>query len=131
MTGLSVDYTNFEKMRKINSIVSLLFLAVVLYQCSPGKNIEYNIYEGLQPEDKAYILTMVESGQGLYKEYCSQCHGIFSKGKDHIPNFSKEAMDDYKTSFVMKDEKNHSVATNITSEELDQILMFLTFYKRD
>lgn len=126
-----MDCINFKRMRKIYLILISLFLASTFYQCSPGKNIEYNIYEGLQPEDKAFILSTVESGKGLYKEYCSNCHGIFTKGKEEIPNFSKEAMDDYKNSFVLKDKKNHSVASDLTSEELDQILIFLTFYKRD
>ncbi len=117
-------------MKKLLLILTAIVLVNLLNQCSPGKNIEYNIYEGLRPEDQAYIRSTVEAGKGLFQENCASCHGIFTKGKSDITNFSKEAMDDYKSSFVAKDEDNHAFAANLSLEELDQILLFLQFYKR-
>lgn len=112
-------------------ILTILSLALLLPSCYRGKNLEYNIYQGLREEDKAFIRSEISAGKELYKVYCSDCHGIFTKGKDDITNFSKEQLHDYKSSFVMKDEENHSVATNLSTHELDQILMFLMFLKRD
>jgi len=110
----------------------LLLTAVILFSnCSSSKNIEYEIYQGLKPEDREFIMSMVEPGAELYKTSCSECHGIFGRGKAEVTNFSEEQLHDYKSAFIMGDPENHAVSDNLTAHELDQILMFLMFLKRD
>lgn len=121
---------NFVAMKKVQFLLMMVLLIGGILNCSPGRNIEYNIYEGLRPEDKAFILATVEEGKEIFKVNCSKCHGIFTKGKKDIVNFSKEQMDDYKSAFVAEDEDNHAFASGMSIEELDKVLIFLQFYKR-
>ena len=79
-------------------------------------------------QEKIYV-KMLEHGQKLYRIHCSPCHGIFTKGKDSIPNFSKTQIEAYKSSALLDDPKNHAVAQKIRAEDLDMILQFLSFRK--
>jgi len=106
-------------------------MIAIFSNCSGAKKIEYDVYEGLKPEDEAFIMSMVEPGAELYKASCSECHGVFGKGKAEVTNFSEEQLHDYKSSFLMQDPENHAVMDNLTAHELDQVLMFLMFLKRD
>ena len=117
-------------MKSLNAI-PLLILLMVFSNCRSTRNIEYEIFEGLREEDKAFIIASVESGKDLFKIHCSDCHGIFSRGSDDATNFSREALHDYKQSFLAQDEENHAVIDQLTEGEMQNILLFLTFLKRD
>lgn len=66
----------------------------------------------------------------LYKLHCSGCHGIFTKGKDGIPNFTKIQIDNYHTTALIgMDPKNHAVAKKMSSEQIDQVVTFLRLRK--
>jgi len=67
----------------------------------------------------------INRGHKLYKAHCSGCHGIFTKGKDGIPDFSNEQIDSYGVAFIRRDPKNHAVAMNLSSEQIEEILTFL------
>lgn len=67
----------------------------------------------------------LDQGLTLYKANCSGCHGIFTKGKDDIPNFSKEQIDNYGVAFIRQDPKNHAVAMKLSSGQINKILTFL------
>lgn len=108
-----------------------LLAALALPSCSGSRQVEYVYYEGLRPEDQAFIESMVGPGEALYKKSCASCHGIFGKGKQGITNFSEEQLHGYKNSYIMGDLDNHAVIDHLTEHELDQILMFLMFVKRD
>jgi mono/diheme cytochrome c family protein len=82
------------------------------------------------PADSARLIANWTIGIKFYKANCAECHGIFGKGKDSIPNFSKEGMDDYKSALLAQDKLNHAVMANMTVDELDAVFLFITNIKR-
>jgi cytochrome c553 len=113
------------------SQLSKLFLAgfiSVAISCNNAKKPRYSIpeqyYTGKVREN---LDKMLMQGQLLFKEHCSKCHGIFTKGKDSIPNFSKTQIENYESKILYDDQDNHGVLQKITAEELDRILDFLKF----
>ena len=116
-------------MKKITVLSSFILFLVVLSKCTPQKETAYYIPDEYTGETRTNMIAMLESGQKLYKINCSRCHGIFTKGKDSIPNFSKTQIENYQTSVIMDDPKNHSVVQKIRPYDLDLILQFLSFRK--
>ena len=117
-----------------NSLFFSLRFSVVLFfvfGCNARK-VEYafpddaKTYEGYDE-----LMVHINSGKKLYKIYCTNCHGVLTKGKKDIPNFSKVQLDNYNASFVRRDPKNHAVAQQLSQEQLSDIITFLTFIKRD
>ncbi len=80
--------------------------------------------------DSAILIANWRLGIKFYKANCSKCHGIFGNGKDSIPNFSKEQVDDYKTAALALDKSNHAVMANMTIDELDAVFLFISNIKR-
>ena len=59
-------------------------------------------------------------------------HGIFTKGKDGVPNFTKTQIDSYHAAALIGiDPKNHAVAKKMSSDQIDQIITFLRLRKID
>ncbi len=108
----------------ILAITSLLCL-----QCSTGKKITYDIPDDFPKERKKQILEAAEKGKEIYKTHCAECHGIFTKGKDKIPNFSQVQLDNYSARFIGRDPKNHAVTREMSMEQLNQVLTFLRYKK--
>ena len=105
---------------------SFWFIAI---QCAPKKKVEYNIpaHYGTQARENA--IDWFEKGQILYKLNCAGCHGIYKKGKDSVPNFTKTQIDNYNAMYIKGDPKNHSVASKLSPEQLYYILTFLRLRK--
>jgi hypothetical protein len=80
--------------------------------------------------DSARLIVNWTIGIKFYKAGCAKCHGIFGKGKDSIPNFSKEQIDDYKTAFLAGDKLNHAVMSKMTETELNAVFLFITNVKK-
>ena len=81
-------------------------------------------------ENKTLLIARAEKGKALYKIYCSGCHGIFSKGKDGVPNFTKKQIDNYHvTALIGMDPTNHAVAKKMSSEQIDYVITFLRLRK--
>lgn len=111
------------------SIGLVIAACLVLIQCAPQKRTEYVIPPEYTGETRVNMEKMLIDGQKLFKIHCSHCHGIFTKGKDSIPNFSKTQIEAYKASALLDDPKNHAVAQKIRPDDLDLILQFLSFRK--
>lgn len=108
------------------SIVFCVALTLVVFACTAEKPL-YTIpdnYTGLSRENMDKDLMR---GQKLFKAHCSKCHGIFTKGKESVPNFSQTQIEAYESKLLYDDEANHGILQKITSEELDRILDFLKF----
>ncbi len=117
-------------MKKRYIIVSIV-LAVAVVRCAVEKKIQYNIPNYVPDERKAEFLANLEKGRLLFKMNCSECHGIFGKGKDSIPNFSNQDILDYTVAFKANDQKNHAVVKKLLPEEMSMILTFLQYRKID
>jgi len=117
-------------MRRTYTISIIILCAAVLTKCVSQKKTEYDIPSHVPPENKALLIERAEKGKILYKTYCSGCHGIFAKGKDGIPNFTKIQIDNYHaTALIGLDQMNHAVAKKMSSEQIDYVVTFLRLRK--
>lgn len=117
-------------MRKLNVIGILLALLPLGIFCGTRQKVEYNLPDHIPPDVRKLYMERLEKGRILYKKHCSDCHGIFSKGKDGITNFTKTQIDNYHTTaLVGKDPKNHAVAKKLSQQQLDYIISFLQLRK--
>jgi hypothetical protein len=98
-------------------------------QCTTQKKVEYDIPAHYGKEARENAIDWFEKGKILYKVDCAGCHGIYKKGKDSIPNFTKTQIDNYNAMYIKGDPKNHSVAAKLSPEQLYYILTFLRLRK--
>jgi|SRR5450432_878753 cytochrome c553 len=112
--------------------ISVIFVCVLLFMRCSEKKIEYNLPEPMSAETRSIYMERLDKGKTLYKLNCSSCHGIFTKGKDSIPNFTKDQINNYRAAVMMaKDQKNHAVAVKMSPQQLDYIIMFLSLRKHE
>lgn len=118
-------------MTKSFFIISFLFLcSFAFYQCSNQKKVEYDIPSHVTKLNRELLIQKADKGKVLYKLHCSGCHGIFTKGKDSIPNFTKIQIDNYHTAALIGiDARNHAVARKMSAEQVDQVITFLRIRK--
>lgn len=114
-------------MKKAFIIAILSACYLIQANCKPQQQTAYVVPDEYTGQTRANFVAMLEYGQKLYKLNCSKCHGIFTKGKDSIPNFSKTEIENYAASALMDDPKNHAVIQKLRPEDLDMILQFLSF----
>ena len=118
------------KKENMKNIMIGFFIIGCIVACSTQQKVVMQDQpEGLTDAQKKIVLDNRELGIKMYKQNCAKCHGIFGKGKDSIPNFSKEQMDGYQKDFMLGDPKNHAVAAKLTEVELDAILSFIESIK--
>jgi cytochrome c553 len=116
-------------MKKYITVIILITFYLTITKCTSQKQTAYVVPSEYTGQTKENLVKMLEHGQKLYRIHCSPCHGIFTNGKDSIPNFSKTQIEAYKSSALLDDPKNHAVAQKIRPEDLDMILQFLSFRK--
>ncbi len=97
----------------------------MMEQCAVQQKTTYDIPAYLPAERKTELLANLEKGSILFKNNCSGCHGIFTKGKDSIPNFTEKEIVNYMTAYQTNDPKNHAVIKKLLPEELSMIMTFL------
>jgi len=112
---------------KSRPITLLIVSAIVLSQCAIHKKERYTIPPGTPPEMKDKVLETFEKGRKLYKANCSQCHGIFAKAKDGVPDFSAKQIDMYTSRFIMRDPTNHAVAVKMDQEQMGEVISYLRY----
>ena len=106
-----------------------IVLALACVGCAAAGRVEYAISPDVPPQNRAMLIERCEKGRVLFKKNCAECHGIFANGRDSIPNFSKEAIDNYNANFVKGDQRNHAVARKLSQQQVDCILTFLRLRK--
>lgn len=106
-----------------------LILTILFFRCANTPKITYNIPKGYPEAKKPELLARLDKGKDLFKTNCSPCHGVFSKGKDSIPNFTNTQIDNYSARFMRKDPKNHAVIAQMSPDQMNEVLQFLK-YKR-
>lgn len=117
-------------MRKRYLILFIIVL-VTTVQCAVDKKISYSIPSYFKGERKTEFLENLEKGKVLFKQHCSSCHGIFSKGKEGVPNFTNQEIKNYLTAYQTNDQRNHAVIKKLLPEEMSMILTFLQYRKID
>ncbi len=116
---------------KATYLLFLLLTVLLLAQCASGPKVTYNIPAEIPAARREQLIGLFYKGQVLYKANCSQCHGIFAKGKDSIPNFTAIQIDNYGAKFMNGDPLNHAVARKMSQEQLNEVLTFLRLKKVD
>jgi hypothetical protein len=109
--------------------IGAFIVSVYCIQCASKNKVEYDIPAHYTAQARANAIDWFEKGKILYKIDCAGCHGIYKKGKDSIPNFTKTQIDNYNAMYIKGDPKNHSVATKLSPEQLYYILTFLRLRK--
>ncbi len=93
--------------------------------CAAQRKLEFPVSPDITPGNRALMIERYDKGKILFRANCSGCHGIFAAGKDSVPNFSKEQIDNYNANFVKGDQRNHAVARKLSQQQIDYILTFL------
>lgn len=106
-----------------------IILLLLLCQCARQPKVTYSIPADYPPARREQLIEIFAKGKELYKANCSGCHGIFTKGKDSIPNFTAIQIDNYGARFMNGDPMNHAVARKMSSDQLGQVLTFLRLKK--
>lgn len=121
---------NTNQLKKLLIITALIVCPFLFQQCIAEKKTAYDIPSHVTKENRVLLTEKAEKGKVLYKLHCSGCHGIFTKGKDGVPNFTKIQIDNYHTTALIgMDPKNHAVARKMSSEQIDQVVTFLRLRK--
>jgi mono/diheme cytochrome c family protein len=110
-------------------IIFACSLCLILVQCATKKKIEYDIPRDYGKQARANAIDWFEKGEILYKVNCASCHGIYKKGKESVPNFTKTQIDNYNAMYIKGDPKNHSVAQKLSQDQMYYILTFLRLRK--
>lgn len=116
---------------KKNYIIAAFVSMVSIVQCSSEKKVAYNIDPSLPEPKKAELRANLEKGRLLFKQHCSECHGIYQKGKKGIPDFTSQEIKDYSVAYKALDKRNHAVAKKLLPEEMSMIITFLQLRKID
>jgi len=117
-------------LKTFYTISLLLASAGLLQQCHSSKKVEYDIPSHVTTINRQLLIEKAEKGKVLYRLHCAGCHGIFTKGKDSIPNFTRIQIDNYHAiALIGIDAKNHAVAKKMSSEQVDQVITFLRIRK--
>lgn len=116
-------------MKKIRFVSVAMVLTLLAIHCKTQKEAYYIVPEQYTGETRENMVKMLEQGQKMFRIHCSPCHGIFGKGKDSIPNFSKTQVEAYQSAVLKQDPNNHAVANKIRPYDLDMIILFLSFRK--
>jgi mono/diheme cytochrome c family protein len=109
--------------------VFTLLVCILFFQCSRFNKITCNIPADYPEARRQQIIGLFDKGKVLYKINCSQCHGIFTKGEDKVPNFTTTQIDNYSASFLRRDPKNHAIVAQMSQEQMGEILTFLRYKK--
>jgi mono/diheme cytochrome c family protein len=104
-----------------------ILTTLLFFQCATRNKITYNIPANLPEANRKKLVEVLDKGQALYKENCTDCHGIFTKGKDGIPDFTNRQIDNYSARFLRRDPKNHAVFIKMSPEQLNEVLAFLRY----
>jgi len=116
---------------KYKYLFLIILLSILFPQCAKHNKVTCNIPPNFPEERKAQLIDIFNKGKKLYKANCSECHGIFTQGKDQVPNFTNTQLDNYSARFLRRDPKNHAVVMQMSPEQMNEILTFLKFKKID
>jgi hypothetical protein len=110
--------------KSILILMTVLIWGIPSWRCKVEKPPEYNIGPDVWPEKRKKMIEECEKGKILYKIHCSPCHGIFSDGKEGVPNFTEKQIMDYKHK-AETDPEGHEIMKKISMEQLNSVLLYL------
>jgi hypothetical protein len=84
----------------------------------------------MKGEVKTEYIKIFEKGRILYNISCAKCHNFKEKGVELMPEFTKEHLAQYELRILNPKHEEELSETRVNAEELAQIMIFLTYYKK-
>ena len=122
---------NHSVTNKVLVVAACASIAICLTGCRSMRKTTYALPDDLDEEQKHHIVETLDKGKRLYRTYCAECHGIFTKGKPGVENFSQHQIDMYTANFIRRDPKNHAVAAKMSGDQLKSVFLFIKSIKRN
>lgn len=121
-------------MKRLSAVIFFLFLVFIngiAAQKSQPKIIYTHEFPSQMSEEvkKSYI-KLFEKGRILYQINCAKCHNTKVKGVEVMPEFTKEHLAQYELRIQNPKHEEELSETRVNAEELQQIMIFLTYYKK-
>lgn len=110
-------------------ILITIVSGILFLQCACSHKITYNIPANYPEDKRKELVTRLDKGKELFKDNCADCHGVFTKGKEKVPNFTNTQIDNYSARFLRRDPRNHAVLRNMSPDQMNDILAFLRYKK--
>jgi hypothetical protein len=110
---------------------SIVLLPVVIAQKAPKKAVYTHDFPPKMTDEvrKAYI-ELFDKGKVLYEINCSKCHDSVSNGVLCMPIYTKEHLASYNLRLNSPEHEEALSESRVNAEELQNIMIFLTYYKR-
>ena len=116
---------------RYKTLLLTILASMVFLQCATDKNNAYDIPVTATQKAREELLAQCKKGRELFKVNCSECHGIFTAGKDKVPNFTSTQIDNYSAKFLRHDPRNHAVAKKMSPDQMNDVILFLRYRKTD
>ena len=114
-------------MNKRYALTAPFALAMLIVACHTSRQTTYHFPDAFTKEQRKEMTEKCEKGQALFKLHCAECHGIFTNGKDQVPNFTEQQIDNYTARFLRHDPKNHAVTKEMSPDQMNSVLFFLRY----
>lgn len=112
----------------------LIIICLVLFpSCVTQKEVDYNLPVGMTKDVESYFVAKFNKGKILYTQVCADCHNKPVNGKKIVPDFTPAQLDSYLHNFRLKNKEHAENLTTktVSEEELDYILYYLTYKKKN
>lgn len=115
------------------SIITLVLAGILGMECfaQKAKKVSYDFPEAMKENVRAEFTKQCDKGQILYNINCAKCHNTTEKGKQVIPDFLPEQLIGYELRVKNPQHESDLPETNVTPEELGQIMTFLNYKKKN
>ncbi len=112
-------------------LIITAFLICAAINCKAQSDMEYTFPDDITENNKEEFAKQFKKGNILYKMNCAKCHTNSIDDKEIIPDFSLPQLLDYEIRFAYPDHQDPMREVNISKEELDRIILFLQYKKRN
>jgi mono/diheme cytochrome c family protein len=112
-------------MKYIKPLIAFTFAGLI--SCGVNQKA-YNIPPDLSADDKKELLSKIKHGIEMYGVHCQKCHGKHYESQDQGPNFTQEQIRTYEV-FMKVRNPTHEFTTVMSTEDLDDIIIFLKYRK--
>jgi cytochrome c5 len=120
-------------MKKRLTFIAIITAGIFLINCKSTNKISYNLPNGITEDDSAKkkFVKQFNEGKILYQINCAKCHSTTVNGKEVIPDFTLEQLTDYEIRMQNPKHAEDLRETNITQEELEKVILFFRYKKRN
>ena len=121
-------------MKKVIVLIWIFFVAFNSMGIAQ-KKVAKAVYTHDFPQEmnasvKEAYLKLFEKGRILYEINCAKCHNTTVKGVEVMPEFTKEHLAQYELRLQNPKHEEELTEMRVNAEELQQITIFLTYYKK-